>query len=79
MSVHFIYRGNGGAKFMRPVHTREEYLSLRNGGEQRQLVERIRSGEEGANVTHNTVRQMLKNWRKQGLVTLTDDGRYRKS
>ena len=47
MSVHFIYRGNGGAKFMRPIHTREEYLSLRNGGEQRQLVERIRSGEEG--------------------------------
>ena len=37
MSVHFIYRGNGGAKFMRPIHTREEYLSLRNGGEQRQL------------------------------------------
>jgi DNA replication protein DnaD len=34
---------------------------------------------KGANVTHNTVRQMLKNWRKQGLVTLTDDGRYRKS
>ena len=34
---------------------------------------------KGANVNHNTVRQMLKNWRKQGLVTLTDDGRYRKS
>ena len=32
---------------MRPIHTREEYLSLRNGGEQRQLVQRIRSGEEG--------------------------------
>ena len=47
MSVHFIYRGNGGAKFMRPIHSREEYLSLRNGGEQRQLVQRIRSGEEG--------------------------------
>ena len=40
MSVHFIYRGNGGAKFMRPIHTREEYLNLRNGGEQRQLVQR---------------------------------------
>ncbi|UKK66831.1 DUF3987 domain-containing protein [Prevotella communis] len=36
-----------GAKRMRPVLTREEYLSLRNGGEQRQLVERIRAGEEG--------------------------------
>ena len=32
---------------MRPILTREEYLSLRNGGEQRQLVERIRAGEEG--------------------------------
>ena len=34
---------------------------------------------KGANVTHNTVRQMLKNWRKQGLVVLTDDGQYRKN
>ena len=33
---------------------------------------------KGANVNHNTVRMMLKNWRKQGLVFLTDDGRYRK-
>jgi hypothetical protein len=32
---------------MRPVHTREEYLALRNGGEQRQLIKRIRAGEEG--------------------------------
>ena len=34
---------------------------------------------KGGKVNHNTVRQMLKNWRKQGLVILTDDGRYRKS
>ncbi len=33
---------------------------------------------KGASVNHNTVRQMLKNWRKQGLVTQTEDGRYRK-
>ena len=33
---------------------------------------------KGADVNHNTVRQMLKNWRKQGLVILTDDRRYRK-
>ena len=33
---------------------------------------------KGASVTHNTVRQMLKNWRKQGLIILTEDGRYRK-
>ena len=36
-----------GAKMMRPIHTRKEYLSLRNGGEQQQLVRRIRNGEEG--------------------------------
>ncbi|WP_052342158.1 DUF3987 domain-containing protein [Xylanibacter brevis] len=34
---------------------------------------------KGANVTHNTVRQMLKNWRKQGLVVLEQDGKYRKN
>ena len=33
---------------------------------------------KGAGVTHNSVRQMLKNWRKQGLVVLTAEGRYRK-
>ena len=32
---------------MRPVHSREEYLSLRNGGEQRSLVTAIRNGNEG--------------------------------
>ena len=32
---------------MRPVLTREEYLALRNGGEQQQLVQRIRGGEDG--------------------------------
>jgi len=33
---------------------------------------------KGAGVTHNTVRQMLKNWRNQGLVVQTENGRYRK-
>ena len=33
---------------------------------------------KGANVNHNTVRQMLKNWRKQGLVVVDGDGQYRK-
>jgi hypothetical protein len=33
---------------------------------------------KGANVNHNTVRMMLKNWRKQGLVVLEEDGNYRK-
>ena len=34
---------------------------------------------KGADVTRNTVRQMLKNWRKQGLVVQTDDGAFRKT
>ncbi len=33
---------------------------------------------KGANVSHNSVRQMLKNWRKQGLVVQEDDGKFRK-
>ena len=33
---------------------------------------------KGAGVTLNTVQQMLKNWRKQGLVVLLPDGGYRK-
>ena len=33
---------------------------------------------KGAKVNYNTVRQMLKNWRKQGLVVLEEDGNYRK-
>ena len=154
MSVHVIYKGNGGAKMMWPVLTREEYLKLRNGGFQKDNVARIRQGDEalksslvqmnysclpnddgtlkgskrmsttvgmdidhltaedmpkvkerilakkdelgldiqfsfeqamqqsvavkGANVNQNTVRQMLKNWRKQKLVVLEEDGNYRK-
>ena len=46
MSVHYVYKRDGGAKFMHPVHSREEYLKLRNGGEQASLVKRIRAGEE---------------------------------
>ena len=33
---------------------------------------------KGAEVTTNTGRQMLKNWRKQGLVVLEQNGKYRK-
>ena len=33
---------------------------------------------KGADVTRNSVQQMLKNWRNQGLVVLNDDGSYRK-
>jgi len=46
MSVFEIYKGDGGAKFMRPIHNRAEYLRLRNGGFQRENVARIRQGDE---------------------------------
>ena len=46
MSVFEIYKGDGGAKFMRPIHNRAEYLALRNSGEQQQLVAAIRKGSE---------------------------------
>ena len=46
MSCYYVFKKDGGAKFMRPVHSREEYLRLRNGGEQASLVKRIRAGEE---------------------------------
>ena len=44
MSVHIIYYKDG-AKMMRPVLNREEYLRLRNGGNQRSNLKRIRQGE----------------------------------
>ncbi len=47
MSVHYVYKGDGGAKFMRPITNKDEYLTLRNSGEQKQLVARIRAGEDG--------------------------------
>ena len=33
---------------------------------------------KGAGITHNSVRQMLKNWKKQGLVIQDEAGKYRK-
>ena len=45
MSVHKIYLKDG-VKYMRPIHTREEYLALRNGGSQVDYMRRIRAGEE---------------------------------
>ena len=38
---------------MRPVHTREEYLALRNSSEQQQMIQRIRAGEVA--LKHNLV------------------------
>ena len=45
MSVHVIYYKDG-AKMMRPVPTREEYLVLRNGGEQQSIIKAVRSGDD---------------------------------
>ena len=33
---------------------------------------------KGGNVSRNTVKQMLKNWKKQGLIDQTERGRYKK-
>ncbi len=45
MSVHTIYLKDG-AKMMRPVLNREDYLALRNGDCQQSYLDRIRKGEE---------------------------------
>ena len=42
MSVFEIYIGDGSAKFMRPIHNREEYLSRRNTDRQRQTLKTVR-------------------------------------
>ena len=42
MSVFEIYKGDGGAKFMRPIHNREEYLSSRNTDKQRHTLKIVR-------------------------------------
>ncbi len=43
MSVHIIYYKDG-AKMMRPVHNREEYLKLRDSEEQQLVVRAVRNG-----------------------------------
>ena len=45
MSCHMIYFKDG-KKMMNPILSREEYLAIRNGGEQKDRVKRIRNGEE---------------------------------
>ena len=42
MSVFEIYIGDGGAKFMRPIHTREAYLKSRDTDRQRQTLKTVR-------------------------------------
>ncbi len=46
MSVFEIYQKDGGAKFMRPIHNREEYLISRNTDKQRQTLTAVRAGNE---------------------------------
>ena len=42
MSVFEIYKGDGGAKFMRPIHTREEYLRIRGSEKQQATLKTVR-------------------------------------
>jgi len=44
MSCYSIYYKDG-AKMMRPILTRAEYLSLRNGGQQKEVLKAVRSGD----------------------------------
>lgn len=46
MSCHLVYQKDGGAKFMRPIHNREEYLSLRDSERQRLVLQAVRKGNE---------------------------------
>ena len=46
MSVFEVYQKDGGAKFMRPIHNREEYLGRRNTIRQRQVLKAVRQGKE---------------------------------
>ena len=45
MSVHVIYYKDG-AKMMRPVHTREEYMTLRDSEWQKSVLKAVREGNE---------------------------------
>ena len=45
MSVHFIYIEDG-VKKMRPIHTREEYMQLRDSAEQKSVLAAVRGGNE---------------------------------
>ena len=46
MSCHFVYQKDGGAKFMRPIHNREEYLQIRDSERQRLVLQAVRKGSE---------------------------------
>jgi len=46
MSVHVIYYKDG-AKMMRPVQTREEYMALRDSDWQKSVLKAVREGKDG--------------------------------
>ena len=46
MSIHVIYYNKDGAKMMRPVQTKEEYLTLRDSAKQQSIVKAVRQGDE---------------------------------
>lgn len=46
MSAHVIYYNKDGAKMMRPVLSKEEYLQLRDSAKQRALLKAVREGNE---------------------------------
>ena len=46
MSVHMIYYKDG-AKMMRPILSREEYLMLRGSEMQKATLKAVRMGDEG--------------------------------
>ena len=45
MSCHLIYV-EGGVKKMRPIHTREEYMQLRDSERQRLILQAVRGGSD---------------------------------
>jgi len=45
MSVHYIYIADG-VKKMRPIHSREEYMQLRDLAEQKSILAAVRGGNE---------------------------------
>ena len=42
MSCHLVYQKDGGAKFMRPIHNREEYIGCRNTEKQQRTLNTVR-------------------------------------
>ena len=46
MSCHLVFQRDGGAKLMRPITSRAEYMALRDSPQQQALMRAVRSGAE---------------------------------